>query len=258
MSPDVQLMAPMQILVSFLLAHLVGDFVLQRQSVVLGKRAGDWRAFLEHGGLHLGLLIGFWLAFGPVGVDLGSAIVAIFAIAIFHVLIDFAKSRLFHGDGLLGFTLDQFFHLVIIVLSAWSLAGFPDWPSEVLVVWRRHSFDVGLLLAFYLAVVFGCGALNKIMLPSLLHRGQQPTSEQDDVVHAGKFIGWLERFLLYSAFMAKAWIAFGLILAAKSVFHLAYTESDRKNAQYFVIGTLVSVSEVVTLGFAYEVIAEIT
>jgi hypothetical protein len=59
--------------------------------------------------------------------------------------------------------------------------------------------------------------------------------------NAGLYLGWLERGLLVIAFAMGSFTAVGLIIGAKSVARFPEFKS-RSFAEYFLIGTLISVA----------------
>jgi hypothetical protein len=59
--------------------------------------------------------------------------------------------------------------------------------------------------------------------------------------NAGLYIGWLERFLVLTAFLIQSPAMIGLILTGKSIARLGELKGP-KFAEYFLIGTLLSVS----------------
>lgn len=71
---------------------------------------------------------------------------------------------------------------------------------------------------------------------------------------AGLRSGWLGRFLLPSAFLAEAWAAIGLALAAKSVFRFEDLRKGRRHAEYFLNGTLLSLGQMVLFGALLKLI----
>ncbi len=154
------------------------------------------------------------------------------------------------GYPLAGFLLDQGFHLLILLLVALWLAGDPDFGQVVATHWLEYQVQAGLILAAYLVAVFGCGWLNRHLLDSLYPAATENGDSEDDagLALAGLRIGWLERFLMLSAFLVQAWAALGLVLAAKSVFRFEDIRKGRRHAEYFLIGTLISVAEVVLVG----------
>ncbi|WP_376694781.1 DUF3307 domain-containing protein [Wenzhouxiangella sp. EGI_FJ10305] len=242
----------MQILLALLIAHLVGDFVVQRKAVIDGKREGRWPALLEHGAWHLACLTLAWLLFAPAGVAVWQVALAFTGIVVLHLLTDLAKCRWGAGRPLSAFLVDQAIHVATLLVAAWWLAGRPDVIGELNTIWSLTSPVLGWWLVAYLVVVVACGWLNRVALQSLL-----PDSELEDagLERAGLYIGWLERFLMFSAFLAEAWAAIGLVLAAKSVFRFESIREQRAHAEYFVVGTLLSVSEVVIVGAVARVAA---
>lgn len=242
----------MQVLLALVIAHLLGDFVLQRNAVIEGKRKGRWPALIEHGAWHLASLVVAWLLFAPAGIAVLHVAVAFGAIVTLHLLTDLASYRLPVERPLLAFVLDQLLHLLVLVAAAWWLSGRPDWLSAMAPAWDEVSSGLGWLLAAYLIVVVVFGWVNRLALQSLL-----PESDDQELglARAGLYIGWLERFLMFSAVLIGAWSVLGLVLAAKSVFRFDSIRHQREHAEYFVIGTLLSVSEVVAVGLLLRWIA---
>lgn len=240
----------MMIFLSLLIAHLLGDFVLQRTAVIDGKRQGHWLAWIEHGGVHLICMAVVWLLLSPLPLLDARVGIAFPVIIATHLLADWVKVNWGRAYPLTAFIADQVFHLLILLAAALWLAGGSSTLEPMLEWWREHQVRIGLITAAYLVAVFGCGWLNRHLLDSL---NPEPGNETDDgasagLARAGLRIGWLERFLMLSAFLAQAWAALGLVLAAKSIFRFEDIRKGRQHAEYFLIGTLISVAEVVVVG----------
>jgi hypothetical protein len=239
----------MQILLALLLAHLAGDFLLQRRRVIEGKRLGRWQAYLEHGLVHLLCLAVAWLLFAVEAVPWSWVASAFALVVASHLVIDWLKCRLAGGREALVFIMDQTAHFGVLVIAAWWLSGRPDWLMDLQAFWQASAGSIGWLLVSYLLVVVVCGWLNRMLLHSML---PEDSDEVAGLEKAGLYIGWLERFLMFSAFLVQAWAALGLVLAAKSVFRFESLRRQREHAEYFVIGTLLSVSQVVAVGMVYH------
>lgn len=240
----------MMVFLALLVAHLLGDFVLQRSAVVDGKHRGRWQSWIEHGAVHFVCLIGAWLLFSPQPLLDGRVGIAFTLILLTHLLVDWIKVRKGGAWPVTAFVLDQAFHLLVLAAVTLWLVGSAETLNMIAEVWLHYRFDASLILAAYLIVVFGCGWLNRLLLDSL-YPGPSDQSEVEadaGLSQAGMRIGWLERFLMLSAFLAQAWAALGLVLAAKSVFRFEDIKRGRRHAEYFLIGTLVSVAEVVLVG----------
>jgi len=268
----------------FVTAHVLADFVLQRDVVIVGKRRGEWQAYSEHALVHGMLILLILLVFAPAYAMRPTAWWLLPLLAISHVAIDWVKQNTGpNGQAWTGpkaFALDQFVHLLVLLSAALILT---QTPGQALWQWWLHNnvLLVTLLLAYLLAVP-ACGYFNRLLLqpladqlvdavaaadhlpahddpfahaPGQRHRvvdtarEQLPTvSTSLDLPSAGRYIGWLERLLLLTAVLLQAATAVGLVLAAKSVFRFGDIRRDRQAAEYFLIGTLVSVSEAVLIG----------
>ena len=103
-----------------------------------------------------------------------------------------------------------------------------------------------LLLVVYVAVIFGAGWLIRFLTKPLM-RDLKLEESHAQLGNDGMFIGWLERFLILSALFEHSPATAGLILAAKSI--ARYPEFKKEQfAEYFLIGTLLSISAAVIGG----------
>jgi hypothetical protein len=75
--------------------------------------------------------------------------------------------------------------------------------------------------------------------------------EKPGLPNAGKYIGWLERSLVLTFIVAGYPDGVGLLLAAKALARYPEIKSDVKGhfAEYFLIGTLTSVTVALLAGF---------
>ena len=230
------------IVLALLFAHVLGDFVFQSRRMVEAKAAGARVAHLRHAMLHYLLALGLLALFVPAPLGSLSGQALLLGLAIAHLAIDFGKSRLGHGGGALAFALDQACHLATIALCALAMAGQPAAALAAGVgILRANSAPILTVGVVYVGLVFGCGHLIGSLLRPLrekLDTGSKDSTEQ--LERAGMYIGWLERFLLLTAIVTGSFAAVGLIVAAKSLFRFPELK-DRPFAEYFLIGTLLSV-----------------
>jgi hypothetical protein len=240
----------MMVFVALLIAHLLGDFVLQRSAVVDGKHQGRWQSWVEHGAVHLICLLVAWLLFSSMPLLDYKVGIAFALIVATHLFADWVKVRRGAACPLAAFVLDQAFHVLVLLVFAIWIIGDPDILETVTTYWLEFQFQAGLIVTAYLVGVIGCGWLNRHLLDSLYPdpTGNNEHDASAGLARAGLRIGWLERFLMLSAFLVQAWAALGLVLAAKSVFRFEDIKKGRRHAEYFLIGTLISVVEVVLVG----------
>ena len=68
--------------------------------------------------------------------------------------------------------------------------------------------------------------------------------ENESLPQAGKYIGMLERLLVFAFIIIQQWPAIGWLIAAKSILRFSdlTRAKDRKLTEYVLIGTLLSFS----------------
>jgi hypothetical protein len=229
------------------LAHLLTDFVFQTDRLVSKKRRGEWRDYLVHGATHYIAILAIVAIADPHRfLTLYFQVIALSLSAV-HLVVDWAKlsltkSRLMRDDAL-AFVLDQIIHLATVI-GAVLLLVHP--PPQTLRFWLLRigllQEKILLVLVIYVSVIFGGGYFIRVLLgPLWREEPGQETKEHEEVINAGLYIGWLERFLVLTALFLQSPATVGFILAAKSIARYPELKSVRF-AEYFLIGTLLSVS----------------
>jgi hypothetical protein len=236
-------------LLTVYLGHLVADFVFQMRRLVDGKLHGRPSAYLLHGLIHYLstiLLVGFFI---PGSILALSTHLTIAALALVHLLIDSAKvqlatKRVIHGDAG-SYVADQLAHLLTVALAAWLLS--PGMSFTALAAPLQASRSMGTKFfavpVIYLGVIFAGGYLIRFLMDSLTKSVKDEELEKagEQLLSAGLYIGWLERFLILTALLLRSPAAVGLILTAKAITRYPEFKSARF-AEYVLIGTLLSVS----------------
>ena len=239
----------MMLFLKMLLAHLVGDFILQPDSWVDDKNKRKLRSpkLFIHLGIHailLALVLGFnttyWLGYT--------------LIILSHLLIDAAKIRLNSTRPARElFFIDQAAHIVVIAVAASIYQPF-DLTLTSLV-----SGNNLILLTALVFVTFAAAVIVKV---SIAQWNPEQSNDQDNSLSkAGRFIGILERLFVFIFVISGQWQAIGFLLAAKSVFRFGNLKEskDRKLTEYILIGTLLSFGIAILTALIYlELTAQIT
>ena len=229
----------MIIFTKLLLAHLIGDFVLQPKRWLIHKEANkitSWFLYV-HILIHFGLImLVLW--------DMTYWKIAM-VVAITHYIIDLAKlytDRFFQHKSI-PFFIDQVLHIVVLYGCAYY--GSLWETSETLLA--------GINWPLLTAVVF-------VTLPAaiIMSRLLQKMSDQIELDHkslpnAGKYIGIIERIFVLIFIIMDRWEAIGLLIAAKSVFRFndLKESNSRKLTEYILIGTLLSFGIAIITGLLY-------
>lgn len=228
------------ILLKLILAHLIGDFVVQASTWVEDKKAKTYMSpyLYLHSVLHAVLayfIVGNWqLWYLPL------------LVFVFHALIDVWKS--YQEKSTFYFLADQFLHLVSLfaisaILAKTSFLNFFDFFSDIKII---------IILIAYILVLRPFAFL--VDLFTATWRSEIRDIEKKDAVgsltDAGKYIGMLERFLVLTFILSGNASAIGMLIAAKSIlrFNDLKGESSRKMSEYVLIGTLLSFSLCIVTG----------
>jgi hypothetical protein len=235
-----------QTVLAILLAHLTADFPLQTDSVMRAKKNG-LPGHLVHGAIHLLMVIIALQLFTNVSIWSWYPLLLLVGYVALHLVLDYLKQAYMKArhlqDSTGPFVVDQALHVLMGAVLAWAITRVTwqclitaaHWSDDL----RRHIL---LLAVTYTAVIFAGGYLVRSMTRSLTE--DMPTPEGEDKAalrNAGLYIGWLERLLVLTAFLIQSPAMIGLILTGKSIARLGELKGP-KFAEYFLIGTLLSVS----------------
>ena len=226
------------ILLRLFAAHLLADFLLQPTSWVKSKNEFKWRSphlyfhVLVHGAATY-LFLGIWDNYQIPLLVMGS-----------HLLIDLGKASL-HWKNLYTFIIDQILHLAVLVACWLALTGQGALlETEIRELLASQTFWV--LAAGYLLVLFPAGTAISIAT----RKWCQEFEDRQGLAEAGKWIGYSERFLILTFILLSHYEAIGFLVAAKSIFRFndLMKDKERKEAEYFLIGTLLSISFALAAG----------
>lgn len=227
-----------------ILAHIIGDFLLQPEKWVKDKEEKKHRSpylyihTLVHA-LALCIVLQFdtkyWMGF--------------IAILISHLAIDLIKLHLqnTHNARRLFF-LDQVAHMVVIALVVRS---YEPYKLDLASIFTPH---VLLLTTAILTVTVVSSVLMRVIITKW-NMEEDPT--EDSLENAGKYIGILERLFVFGFIIMNQWQAIGFLLAAKSIFRFGdlSKSKDRKLTEYILIGTLTSFGLAILTGMGYVYIS---
>lgn len=217
----------MIILTKLILAHLLGDFVLQTSSWVTHKEKYKWTSYLLffHVAIHFALILiitmqpKLWL---PALIIAGT-----------HYVIDGLKLQFQKKKNRrTWFFLDQLLHMSVLLL-VWSF----------LIERAPFSFTWNLDWQLITAIVFLTTPCS-FLISAFMAKWAPSTEDEDSesLRGAGMYIGILERLFVLFFITTGQWSGVGFLLAAKSIFRFGdlTRAKDRKLTEYILIGTLLS------------------
>ncbi|MFT5214773.1 MAG: hypothetical protein ACI9WV_002506 [Patiriisocius sp.] len=228
------------LIIQLLIAHVIGDFVLQPSKWVEDKNIKKHKSkyLYFHGLVHLValvILLKFNWSYWPY----------IIFIIFSHMIIDVIKLNLINkiNDRIL-FTLDQVLHMIII-----SIVVYLEYPYK-LDIEKIYSKESLFLILGILTVT----SVSSIIMKMIMSKWElEEDNSNDSLKSAGLYIGILERLFVFGFIILNQWGAIGLLIAAKSVFRFGDLSraKDRKLTEYMLIGSLISFGLSILVGIAY-------
>ena len=226
------------IFIQLILAHLLGDFILQPNSWVADKENRK----LKSAYLYFHILIHTVLSFIFLW-DLKLWWVAVL-VGITHFIIDACKLSFQNiQTKKTWFFIDQALHVAVI--GGVSLY-FSEFNFEFL---KDQEFLKILMAALFLTSP--ASIFIKLLLSSWTPVTEEENNLQSESLSsAGKYIGILERLLVFAFIVVNHWEGVGFMVAAKSVFRFSdlAQAKQRKLTEYVLIGTLLSFGIAVLAG----------
>src|SRR5574341_374200 len=225
------------LLIRLIIAHLLSDFVFQSDSWVNQRVKDGWHS--KHLYLH-GAIAGL-LAYFFSGM-LGNIWILV-VVAITHILIDGIKTKF--KNNIRSFLIDQLAHFVIL-LFIWIVIINPK-PEDMDALKQIFlpGIKIWVIIAVYLIILWPSSKLISKITEKWREDIENKDPKDESLEKAGRWIGWLERFLILTFVLLKQYEAIGLLVAAKSIFR--FSES-RKMGEYVLIGTLLSFAIAIFVG----------
>lgn len=221
------------LLIKLFVAHILGDFFFQFDSWVQEKEVKKLRSpkFYFHILIH-GLLL-------LLLVCQSDFVLEILALTVLHGIIDALKLYLqTPSTKRAWFFADQLLHLIsILMIWQWSTnAELKLDFLQDLIFWKNLA--VILFLTFPSSIIIRVMVAKWTPNSTVLHPEKKVTSLQS----AGKYIGIMERLLIFIFVYTNHFEAIGFLLAAKSIFRFGDLKegNDLKLTEYILIGTLLS------------------
>ncbi len=236
------------IFLQLILAHVITDFVIQPTKWVRDKRRKKGKSvYLYLHSLIAGLLTLIFL------MNIEYWYIAVF-ISFTHFFTDLWKLQ-FSEDTLKIFISDQLLHLFAIVLAwLWITSNFDSiipFLSDLL-----RSETVMAILIGYLLIIFPTGFL----IGKATKRWQNEVEDdlrKNSLDAAGRYIGIFERILVLTFIITANFSAIGFLIAAKSILRFSDKSETgaRKQTEYVLIGTLMSFTVTILIGFLVRHVA---
>lgn len=221
-------------LIKLILSHLLTDFILQPKSWVTdrnGKHFASVKLYL-HG------LVTASVALIMIGWHYWPVIVVIL---VTHIITDGWKS--YQKLTVTYFIIDQLLHMLVIAICWYSV--FFSW-SNIKDLWLQVNANVRVWKI--IAAVIFLTTPSGILIGQFTSQWRDKIENAESLANAGKWIGIVERIIVFIFVLNSQYSAIGLLVAAKGIIRFNEKERPEIKTEYLVIGTLMSIGIAVITG----------
>lgn len=225
------------LLIRLLLAHLTADFLLQSKAWIISKKQKQWRSPPMY--WHTLVIILLTYLFSGIW----DKILIPVLIGMSHLAIDIWKS--YRKDTVISFVSDQMLHLLALLLAWLFYTGLSvDVIAFTVIIFSSPQWMI--ILSAYIFVMWPVSFL----IARITGPWQSEISPEMGLQEAGRWIGIWERFLTLTFVLIDQLAGIGFLITAKSIlrFNDLKNATDRKNAEYILIGTMISITFALVTG----------
>ncbi len=273
----------MGIFYRLLLAHVIGDFMLQSSQLVSKRFSNNKniriRANLTHSLLHA-LLSLFFLGQYLINKNIVIIIGLVALLTACHFLIDLFKSSLtnrknYKQYNILLFCIDQGLHLISIIfislligkyysVSYNSMSLFKSIEAWLNQTIQSTTYEHKLFISIILLIIglWGVGIFIKLFFDYTHYKFYGQVSDNNYFEHnyrygkkgtenGGFYIGLLERLFIISVIALRIPEVIGFVLATKSIARFKEFDND-KFVEDFIIGSFISFISAIIIGVIIE------
>ena len=229
--------------VLLLIAHLLGDFVIQNSELVERKKV-DSLALIKHSAIYAAFMFIALI----ITQELKLAIVMGVIIGILHYAIDGQKNKITKNElgikkDLIVFLIDQAIHIILLIIIAEYILDLYPAPNTLIgqIIDKfsyRFVMESSVIVLLYVLCSHPIGVIIKKVFLMWNARSKQQLIEETS--GAGFVIGILERLIILTLGLLGEFGAVGLVLAAKGLARFEQLK-DKNFAEKYLIGTLLSV-----------------
>ncbi|MBI1808073.1 MAG: hypothetical protein HYR76_13625 [Ignavibacteria bacterium] len=135
-----------------------------------------------------------------------------------------------------------------VSVEQWLLASIESLNHPL----KEHGGVLMILISTYLFVIDGGASIVRGLLNKFanINDTKQPTLEQSR--NMGEWIGILERIITLTFVLTDNYSAIAFALTAKSIARFKELESDKKFAEYYLIGTSTSLAVAILVGLTVK------
>lgn len=169
-------------------------------------------------------------------------------------MIDYVKLKFNREGSVVGFITDQFAHLVIIILVWINLIETRDLFEKIIPM--TSNFKVVSIITGYII----CTTPFSFFVGIATKQWQEELEKGDvmieNLLNGGKWIGIIERLMIFTFVLLGKYEAIGFLITAKSIFRFRQ-DTETKQSEYVLVGTLLSYGLAIMIGLVISQIIKV-
>lgn len=219
-----------------LVGHMLGDFYFQGERMCTAKKSNAFGSIW----LYVHTLLIFCAAwFVTWNISFGWAALLI---ALLHGLVDGAKSYIPQTkcNPSILFFIDQIVHLLIVFGVVWLFVNKDGWIEWEWLSLYRAAMISAVMFCLWSANFFIGNFLKIIKVEKTNDDKCAMRDCMKPTLDASRVIGSIERMLVFLFVWLGQYSAIGFLIAAKSVMRFPEMGQGKNNAEYYLVGSLLS------------------
>lgn len=227
-------MSEVTVLLLFILIHIVATMLIYMFPLAADASAAGRVRWIAAKAVPYGLAVGLVMLIAAFGTG-WSLLIGLLVMASQFTMEWLKQSRVCRFSVDLALT--HLLPLAVLLVVWFSLTH--NWYGLGELILELLGPKPLIALIAYLFILHPTSALiSQLLRPWLNHAD---LTDEASLKHAGKLIGFLERFLIVTFVLLGQWSAIGFLLAAKSIMRFNDTRiAKRPVSEYVLLGTLLS------------------
>lgn len=233
-----------EIMIVFLLAHILSDFYFQSES--MARKKDVWFKYLVLHSIVYGLVTLIIVKLICINFENIYLSIIIFS----HFLVDAIKYLLKKNKFIKEhqkniFIIDQVIHIAILMAVSYfmiKLGKSYNYNVMILDILNIIGISIQSIIVLIVQMLLVHKPAN-IFIVNIMQSYKPDNKENSDTENtkkAGRMIGTIERIIMLFFLLIKQYSSVGLVLTAKSIARYNKISEDKEFAEYYLLGTLLS------------------
>lgn len=233
-----------EIMIVFLLAHILSDFYFQSES--MARKKDVWFKYLVLHSIVYGLVTLIIVKLICINFENIYLSIIIFS----HFLVDAIKYLLKKNKFIKEhqkniFIIDQVIHIAILIaVSYFMIKSGKSYNYNVMILDILNIIGISIqsiiVLIVQMLLVHKPANIFIVNIMQSYKPDNKENSDTENTKKAGRMIGTIERIIMLFFLLIKQYSSVGLVLTAKSIARYNKISEDKEFAEYYLLGTLLS------------------